>query len=168
MQYVRFCQELFGKAVYATRVDAEKETVWLTQAEKVELFDVDRTRITRHVNSILHDGEVDAESNVRKTHFANADPPTNLYGLDMILAVGYRVNSKRGIAFEASTYEESSVFRCEIYVSPRDLRILNREYCVICSERFVQRFPHRALSALINAFHHSRWFAPIYRFRLFA
>ena len=81
------------------RVDAEKETVWLTQAEMAELFGVDRTRITRHVNSILKDEEVDFESNVRKTHFANADRPTALYGLDMILAVGYRVNSKRGIVF---------------------------------------------------------------------
>ena len=81
------------------RVDAEKETVWLTQAEMAELFGVDRTRITRHVNSILQDEEVDFESNVRKTHFANADRPTALYGLDMILAVGYRVNSKRGIVF---------------------------------------------------------------------
>ena len=81
------------------RVDTEKDTVWLTQAEMASLFDVDRTRITRHVNNILSDDEVDAASNVRKTHFANADRPTALYGLDMILAVGYRVNSKRGIAF---------------------------------------------------------------------
>ena len=127
--------------MYATRVDAEKETVWLTQTEMAVLCDVDRTRITRHVNSILHDDEVDAESNVRKTHFANADRPTNLYGLDMILAVGYRVNSKRGIAFEASTYEESSVVRCEINVSPRDLRILNREYCVILLREICAKIP---------------------------
>ena len=81
------------------RVDAEKETVWLTQAEMAELFDVDRTRITRHVNNILQDEEVDFESNVRKTHFANSDRPASLYSLNMILSVGYRVNSKCGIAF---------------------------------------------------------------------
>lgn len=52
-----------------------------------------------NVNKVLRDDEVDFESNVRKTHFANADRPTALYGLDMILSVGYRVNSKRGIAF---------------------------------------------------------------------
>jgi len=72
------------------RVDAEKETVWLTQAEMAELFAVDRTRITRHINNIIRDNEVELESNVRKPHFANADRPTALYGLDMALAVGYR------------------------------------------------------------------------------
>ena len=54
------------------RVDTEKETVWLTQSEMAELFDVDRSRITRHVNSILRDNEVDFKSNVRKTHFAHS------------------------------------------------------------------------------------------------
>ena len=44
------------------RVDTEKDTVWLTQAEMASLFDVDRTRITRHVNNILSDDEVDAAS----------------------------------------------------------------------------------------------------------
>lgn len=63
------------------------------------LFGADRTRIVRHLNNSLRDEEIDLESNVRKTHFANADRPTALYGLDMILAVGYRVNSKHGIAF---------------------------------------------------------------------
>ena len=81
------------------RFDPAKETVWLTQAEMAELFGVDRTRITRHINNIVKDGEVAMGSNVRKTHFANADRPTALYSLDMILAVGYRVNSGRGIAF---------------------------------------------------------------------
>jgi hypothetical protein len=93
------------------RVDAEKETVWLTQAEMAELFGVDRIRIARHLSNIYKDGELDKsatcaesaqvqnESNVRKTHFANADRPTALYGLNMILAVLHRVNSKRGIAF---------------------------------------------------------------------
>ena len=54
------------------RVDTEKETVWLTQSEMAELFDVDRSRITRHVNSILRDNEVNFKSNVRKTHFAHS------------------------------------------------------------------------------------------------
>ena len=61
------------------RVDTEKETVWLTQSEMAELFDVDRLRITRHINSIFRDNEVDFKSNVRKTHFANVDRPDNSY-----------------------------------------------------------------------------------------
>ena len=109
------------------RVDAEKETVWLTQAEMAELFGVDRTRITRHVNNILQDEEVDFESNVWKTHFANADRPTALYGLDMILAVGYRVNSKRGIAFRCWANTVLKQYLVEGYaLNEKRLSALNR------------------------------------------
>ncbi len=93
---VRFTDENFELDV---RTDSENETVWLTQEEMALLFDVDRTRITRHINSIIKDGELDKKSNVRKTHFANSDRPVGLYSLDMIISVGYRVNSKRGILF---------------------------------------------------------------------
>ena len=81
------------------RADVENETVWLTQDEMATLFDSDRTRITRHLNNIIKDGELDEKSNVRKTHFAHSDKPVKLYNLDMIISVGYRVKSQRGIAF---------------------------------------------------------------------
>ena len=93
---VRFTDNDFELDV---RTDSENETVWLTQEEMAMLFDVDRTRITRHINSIIKDGELNRKSNVRKTHFANSDRPVSLYSLDMIISVGYRVNSKRGILF---------------------------------------------------------------------
>ena len=81
------------------RADAENETVWLTQDEMASLFDSSRTSITRHVNNILKDGELEEKSNVRKTHFPHSDRPIKLYNLDMIISVGYRVKSKRGILF---------------------------------------------------------------------
>lgn len=109
------------------RVDAEKETVWLTQAEMAELFDVDRTRITRHINGIINDNEVDSRSNVRKAHFANSDRPTSLYSLDMILAVGYRVNSKRGIAFRRWANTVLKQYLVEGYaLNEKRLSALNR------------------------------------------
>jgi len=64
-----------------------------------EPFEVDGTRIKHFIKNIIKNDENDLKSNVRKTHFANADRPVSLYSLDMILSVGYRVNSKRGIAF---------------------------------------------------------------------
>ena len=76
-----------------------EDTVWLTQAQIAELYNVDRSRITRHINNILKDNELSIECNVRKTHFPNSDKPVYMYNLDMILAVCYRVNSKRGIIF---------------------------------------------------------------------
>ena len=80
-------------------VSPNEDTVWLTQAQIAELYNVDRSRITRHINNILKDEELNIECNVRKTHFPNSDKPVHIYNLDMILAVGYRVNSKRGITF---------------------------------------------------------------------
>ena len=80
-------------------VPMDGDTVWLTQAQMTELFDVDRTVITRHVNNVFKEGELDKESNVQKMHIANADRPVQFYTLDVIISVGYRVKSHRGIEF---------------------------------------------------------------------
>ena len=65
-QFVKFEDNDFTLDV---RADVENETVWLTQEEMASLFNTDRTRITRHINNILKDGELEEKSNVRKTHF---------------------------------------------------------------------------------------------------
>ena len=64
-----------------------------------KLLEKDRTVITRHINNILKDKEVDEKSNVQKMHFTNSDKPVKLYGLDIVLAVGYRTNSAVAIKF---------------------------------------------------------------------
>jgi len=79
--------------------DLEHETIWATQKQIVQIFDKDRTVITRHINNILKDKEVDEKSNVQKMHIANSDKPVKLYSLDIVLAVGYRTNSKKAIEF---------------------------------------------------------------------
>jgi prophage maintenance system killer protein len=76
------------------------DTVWLTQAQMAELFDRDRTVITRHIGNVFAEGELDRGSNVRNLHIASAgDRPTALYNLDVVISVGYRVKSKRGTQF---------------------------------------------------------------------
>ena len=80
-------------------VPVEKETVWLSQSQMTELFGVDRTVITRHVNNVFKEGELIKESNVQKMHIANSDRPVQFYNLDVIVSVGYRVKSKRGVEF---------------------------------------------------------------------
>ncbi len=81
------------------KTTVESETVWLRQNEIATLFDKDRTVITRHINNILKDNEVDEKSNVQKMHIANSDKPVKFYSLDIILAVGYRTNSAKAIKF---------------------------------------------------------------------
>ncbi len=81
------------------RVHFKDESVWLRQNEISALFGKERSVITKHINKIFADGEIDRKSNVQKVHIAHSDRPTEFYSLDVILAVGYRVNSSRAIHF---------------------------------------------------------------------
>ena len=81
------------------RADSEKETVWATQSQIAEIFEVDRSVITKHIGNLLKNSEIDEKSNVQKMHIANSDKPVAVYSLDVILAIGYRTNSKRAIEF---------------------------------------------------------------------
>jgi len=81
------------------KVSLNNETFWLRQDEISKLFGKDRSVISRHINNILRDNEVDEKSNVQKMHFPNSDKPVKLYSLDIILAVGYRTNSAKAINF---------------------------------------------------------------------
>jgi hypothetical protein len=84
-----------------TRIDVrmENETVWLSQAQMGQLFQRERSVITKHINNAISEGELDEKSNVQKMHIANSDKPVAFYSLDVIIAVGYRVKSLRGTQF---------------------------------------------------------------------
>lgn len=78
---------------------ANDGTVWLQQAQIAELFDRSRSVITKHINNVFSDGELEKKSNVQKMNIAFSDKPVTLYSLDVILAVGFRVRSPRGVQF---------------------------------------------------------------------
>lgn len=81
------------------RLYATDGTVWMTQAQIAELFSKERSGISKHINNIFKEGELDKKSNVNFFHIANSDKPVALYSLDVILAVGFRVRSPRGVQF---------------------------------------------------------------------
>lgn len=83
------------------RVDVRlaRDTVWLTQAQMVDLFGRDQSVVSRHLRNVFADGELLAEGNMQKMHIASASKPTTLYSLDVIISVGYRVKSRRGVQF---------------------------------------------------------------------
>lgn len=81
------------------RGDLQHETIWATQAQISEVFGVDRSVVTKHINNLFKSKEVDQKSNVQKMHIANSDKPVSFYSLDVILSVGYRTNSARAIVF---------------------------------------------------------------------
>ena len=99
---------IFENGEIKLEVNMKEDTVWLTQAQMAELFDRDRSVITKHINSIFKTHELEKEEVSAKfahttSHGAIADKKQTheieCYNLDMIISVGYRVNSKKGVAF---------------------------------------------------------------------
>lgn len=79
-------------------VSPEQDTVWLTQKQMGALFDVKQATISEHINNILEVKELD-ETSIGISDRSTGGRKPRVYNLDMILSVGYRVNSKRGIEF---------------------------------------------------------------------
>lgn len=86
-------------------VKLENETVWLTQSQMAELFNVDRTSIVRHIRNIYKSEELEENSTCAKNAQVRIEGERQIvreipyYNLDMIISVGYRVNSKNATAF---------------------------------------------------------------------
>ncbi len=77
----------------------ENETVWLSQQQISELFQKERSVITKHINNVFKEGELEEQSNVQLLHIAQSDKPVKFYNLDVIISVGYRVKSQQGTRF---------------------------------------------------------------------
>ena len=80
-------------------VRLENETVWLTQGQMADLFQRDRTVITRHIGNVFSEGELTEGGNVHFLHIPLSDKPIRLYSLNVVISVGYRVKSVRGTQF---------------------------------------------------------------------
>ena len=106
----------------------EGETIWLRQDEIARLYGKERTVITKHINKIFADKEVDRKSNVQFLHIANSDKPVAFYNLDVILAVGYRTNSARAIHFRkwATNVLKNYLFKGYIINEKRLLQAKNQ------------------------------------------
>ena len=90
-------------------VRLEKETVWLNQYQMEELFETDRTSIVKHISNIYRSKELEKKSTSAKIAQVQKEGNREItrdilfYNLDLIIAVGYRVNSKRGTQFRIRT-----------------------------------------------------------------
>jgi hypothetical protein len=89
-----------GDGITKVDVTLEDDTVWLTQEQMSELFQKAKSTINEHIKNIYAEGELQQELTMRK--FGNSEfstKPTNFYNLDVIISVGYRVKSQRGVQF---------------------------------------------------------------------
>ena len=92
---------VYRSADNAVQLDVQlaEETVWLTQKQMADLFQKDQSVIARHINNIFVEGELD-KSNMQILHNTQYKyRPTAVYNLDVIISVGYRVKSQRGVQF---------------------------------------------------------------------
>ena len=88
-----------------TKIDVtfDGDTVWLNQEQMAQLFQRDRSVVTKHIKNIFDEGEIEEKSNVQNLHIANSDKLVKIYSLNVIISVGYRVKSLRGTQFRIWT-----------------------------------------------------------------
>jgi len=93
-------------AIYQTKdkkvqleVKLEQEMVWLSQEQIAKLFKTERSVITKHLGNIFHFNELKEKRNVHFLHIPFSDKPVKFYNLDVVISVGYRVNSTRATQF---------------------------------------------------------------------
>ena len=129
LQVVKFTDNDFELDVLT---DSKKENIWLTQEDIALLFEKNQGVISRHISNIFKDGELEKSTSMQKMHKSpneknpNYRPPV-YYNLDVILAVGYRVNSKRGILFRRWSSKILKDYLIEgIAINQRRLEALNK------------------------------------------
>ena len=112
-------------------IDPYSETIWLTQSQMAILFGVDISRISRHIKNALNEEEINSKRNLRKTQIANSDKLVYLYDLDVIISVGYRVKSIKGVIFRKWATKVLKEYLLQGYV-------INKERSLVTNENYVR------------------------------
>lgn len=146
----------------AIDVIVENETVWLTQAQMTELFETSQQNISLHIKNIVKEGELPLDSThkesllVRKEGDREVQRKVNYYNLDMIISVGYRVKSQRGIDFRIWATKIIKEYILRGYaVSQRLERLESR---VTETERQIEFFVKTSLPPVEGVFNDGRIF----------
>ena len=132
-------QSADGLVKIEAMIDPSNETIWATQKAMAELFGVNVSGISHHLVNVFSSGELDEKSNLQKMQIANSDKPVAFYSLDVIISVGYRVNSIRATAFRqwATAVLKQPVYRKKMSVPPvQDIK-LSVEQVSDCLNRMV-------------------------------
>ena len=108
-----------------TKVDVrmEKETVWLTTSQMAILFEREESNIRRHVINVFKEGELEKVNNVHFLHVNGVKKPVPFYNLDVIISVGYRVKSQRGVQFRKWANSILKEYLIKGYVINNDIKV---------------------------------------------
>ena len=121
----------------AVEVRFDQETVWLNQEQLTLLFQRDQSVISRHINNVFKEGELEKKSNMQKMHIANSDKPIAFYNLDVIISVGYRVKPQRGTQFLVWATKRLKDYRVQGYaINEKRLKAIQALPAAILREVF--------------------------------
>lgn len=109
------------------KIDFHDDSVWMTQSAISELFQTDRSSITKHLRNIVKSGEIEEKRNVQFLHIPNSDKPVKYYSLDFILSVGYRVNSRKATQFRVWATQQLRELLLKGFVMREDIKANLRE-----------------------------------------
>ena len=111
-------------------VSPDEDTVWLSTNEIALLFERDPKTIRKHINNVFEENEVDINSNTQKMRIAGVDQRVTFYSLDVIISVGYRVKSKRGVLFRqwANRILKQYLLKGSV---------INEERCLSCTSNII-------------------------------
>ena len=112
-------------------ISPEEDNIWLSKNQIAELFDRDRSVISKHIKKIFDDYECDEKSNVQKMHIPNSDKWVEFYSLDIIIAVGFKTNSKRAIIFRRWANKVLKEYLLQGYV-------INEKRSLVTNENYVR------------------------------
>src|ERR1700687_277649 len=124
--------------------DVGNETIWATQGQISDLFEIERSVATKHIRNILNDKELNANSVCAKFAHTGSDGKTyqvQYYNLDLILAVGYRANSRKAIEFRQWATKTLRQYIVEGYAINRTRIARNYEQFLEAVRRVKQLLP---------------------------
>lgn len=88
-----------GDSSVFLKFETDTQSIWASEAQISQIFSVEVSTISRHIANIFADGELEEKSNLQKVQTANSDRPVTFYSMDVVISVGYRVNSKVATRF---------------------------------------------------------------------
>ena len=115
-------------------LDIDKKTVWLSQDQMVKLFATDKSRISRHIRNILLEEELDEKTTVAESAtvqfegLRSVKRTLKVYNLDMIISVGFRIKSKRGMIFRRWANEIIQDYMLKGYTLNQEKLLESKEY----------------------------------------
>lgn len=121
-----------GTISIEVKLDVEYDTVWLTQSQMVELFSSSKANISEHISNIFQQGELTPEATVRKFRTVRKEGNRQVarkidhYNLDMIISVGFRVNSPQGISFRQWANRVLKEYLLRGYAIHQQIRLLEQ------------------------------------------